>query len=62
MSPSAEWVHDYQPIKRDYKVTDKIMSIVSVVTGPVNLGSLRTLIAIEIGVAIARAIENELVA
>jgi hypothetical protein len=56
MSPSAEWEAAYEPIKRDYAVARRILDM-DVPPGV----DVETAIAREIGIAIARAVELELV-
>jgi hypothetical protein len=59
MSPSAEWEAAYTPVARDYEVADRVMEFMGFFFGK---GSrLRNDVAREIGIAIARAVELELV-
>jgi hypothetical protein len=57
MSPSAEWEAAYEPVERDYAVALVIIGMVYDLDAPAR----HKAIAREIGIAIARAVELELV-
>jgi hypothetical protein len=75
MSPSAEWEEHYAPVARDIAVADAILNELRCydeLRRPLNdianydedgfaFRELRENIAIEVGIAIARAVELELV-
>jgi hypothetical protein len=64
MSPSAEWEATYRPIPRDHLVAMRVLKAVALApSAPTadEFAALRETIAREIGIAIARAVELELV-
>ncbi len=54
-----DWTEDYLPIERDYEVADAIIQIINERADQTK--PIRRVLAREIGIAIAKAIEAEIV-